>query len=86
MKQVTMFMMSTCPHCQRALRWMDECRAEHPEYRNVDIRMIDETKEPEIAKQYDYYYVPTYYVGDQKVHEGAASREIIDSVFEQACN
>ena len=46
--------------------------------------MVDENIHPEIAAQYDYYYVPTYYVGDEKVHEGAASKEKIERVFELA--
>lgn len=86
MKPIKMFMMKTCPHSQRAFRWMDEVKAEHPEYKALDITMIDEREEPELANRYDYYYVPTYYVGDEKVHEGAASKEIVEHVFAQAYN
>lgn len=86
MKPITMFMMKTCPHCQRAFRWMDEVRAEHPEYAQCAVTLHDEREEPDIANQYDYYYVPTYYVGDEKVHEGAASKEIVESVFAKAYN
>lgn len=31
--------------------------------------MIEETQHPDIADQYDYYYVPTFYVDGVKVHE-----------------
>lgn len=84
MKPITMFMMKTCPYCRQAFGWMDECLAEHPEYKDLDVTMIDEREQPGIANQYDYYYVPTYYVGGLKVHEGAATRQIIDEVFAQA--
>ncbi len=84
MKPITMFMMKTCPHCMRALAWMDEVKRDHPEYQALQITMIDEGEQPELAAKYDYYYVPTFYVGDQKAHEGAASREIIESVFARA--
>lgn len=84
MKPVLMFMQRTCPHCRRAFVWMDETKAEHPEYDALEITMIDEREEPELANRYDYYYVPTYYVGEQRVHEGPASKEIVDDVFRKA--
>lgn len=84
MKPIQMFMMSTCPHCRRAFQWMDEVKQEHPEYSALDITMVDEREHPEIASKYDYYYVPTYYVGSEKVHEGAASKEIVERVFSEA--
>lgn len=84
MKPITMFMMRTCPHCQRAFRWMDEVKAEHPEYERVDVTMIDEREKPEVAAQYDYYYVPTYFVGDKKMHEGVCAKEIVENVYKAA--
>lgn len=84
MKQILMFMMKTCPHCQRALAWMDELKRENPQYQTLEITMVDEQRESALANQYDYYYVPTYYVGGIKVHEGAASKAIVRSVFDKA--
>lgn len=84
MKPITMFMMKTCPHCQRAFKWMDEVKAEHPEYNALEITMIDEREQPELANKYDYYFVPTYFIGDEKVHEGAASKEIVEGVCAKA--
>ena len=84
MKPITMFMMKTCPHCQRAFRWMDEVKAEHPEYEALDITMIDEREEPELAAKYDYFYVPTYFVGTEKMHEGACQKEIVERIFAEA--
>jgi hypothetical protein len=37
-----------------------------------------------LADSYDYYYVPTYYVDGVKVHEGAASKKIIEGVYRAA--
>ena len=84
MKKVTMFMMETCPHCKRALRWMEELYAENAGYKSIEIEQIDETKLPDVAAKYDYYYVPAYYVGDEKLHEGAASLDIVRRVFDAA--
>ena len=84
MKKITMFVMETCPHCARALAWMDELYAENPAYKAIEIEKIDEEKYADIAAQYDYYYVPTYYVGEEKRHEGVASLDIVRQVFDAA--
>lgn len=85
MKPILMFMMKTCPHCQRAFAWMDEVKQEHPEYAGIEVTMVDEREQPQLAGKYDYYYVPTFYIEGQKVHEGVASKEIIEHVFADAC-
>ena len=66
------------------MRIMDVLFAENPEYLSLEIEKIDETVHPEIADKYDYYYVPTYYVGDEKLHEGAATVKKIRRVFDAA--
>ena len=84
MKKITVFWFPSCPFCQKALRFADELRAEDPRYAALEVEMIDERKHPEIADKYDYYYVPTYYVGDQKLHEGAAGKDDVRAVFDAA--
>lgn len=86
MKPIQMFMMTTCPHCRRAFGWMDEVMQAHPEYAGLEITKIDEREQPQLAAQYDYYYVPTFYVDGEKVHEGVASKEIVEDVFAKAFN
>ena len=46
--------------------------------------MIEESEEPEVADRYDYYYVPTFYVGDEKVHEGGIYPEEVEQVLRRA--
>ena len=84
MEKVTMFILPTCPYCVAALRWMDELLAGDPRYREVGIEIIDESAHPDVAGRYDYYYVPTFYVGGRKLHEGAASPQKIKRVLDAA--
>lgn len=84
MKKITMFTMASCPYCQAALHWMEELLAENPAYKSLEIEKIDELVRPDIAEQYDYYYVPTFYVGGKKLHEGAASLKKIQRVLDAA--
>lgn len=84
MKTILMFTMASCPYCKRAVRYMEELMKETPKYKDIPLKVIDENLEPDIADTYDYYYVPTYYVDEKKVHEGAASKEDVKRVFEMA--
>ena len=85
MKPVTMFITDWCPYCKQAYSIMQDLKKTNPKYANIEVQVIDEERQPEIAKQYDYYYVPTYYVDGVKVHEGAPSKEIVSKVFDEAC-
>lgn len=81
MKEILLFMMESCPHCKLARRFQDELLAEHPEWKDIPFKMVDERVEKALADSYDYYYVPTYYVDGVKVHEGHAEREDVERVF-----
>ncbi len=76
--------MASCPYCKKAARFMEELMKEKPKFKDIPLEIIDETLEPEVANSYDYYFVPTYYVDNEKVHEGVASKEDIKNVFERA--
>lgn len=84
MKKITMFMFDACPHCKLALKFMKQLTNENPDYAKLDIKMINERKEAKLADQYDYWYVPAYYVEDEKVHEGHAERADVEKVFKLA--
>ncbi|MDO4792935.1 MAG: thioredoxin family protein [Filifactor alocis] len=86
MKPVYMLITDWCPHCKKAKEWMKELVEENPEYAKVEIEIIDEEKTPEKIKEhnFNYYYVPTYYVEGDKVHEGVPTKEIVKSVYEKA--
>ena len=86
MKPIKMFILRGCPYCRSALRWMDEWMKLNPAYRDFPLEVIDEAEDYETAKAHDYFLVPTWYVGDRKVYEGAATRDIVRDVFEEALN
>ncbi|MDT8717194.1 thioredoxin family protein [Clostridium sp. 19966] len=84
MKDVLMFVQETCPYCRQALSWVKELKDENPAYNEIAITKIDENIEADLANSYDYYYVPTFYVDGEKLHEGAATKEKIKKVFDNA--
>ena len=56
MKPVKLFYLKNCPFCRKALRYIDEVKAAHPELAAVDIELIEESEQPAVADGYDYDY------------------------------
>lgn len=83
-KEVKMMILETCPYCSQAFRMMDELRKENPAFRSVAVDVIDEDREPEKTDGYDYWYVPTFFVGSRKIMEGVPTREKVEEVFREA--
>ncbi|MBQ6366320.1 MAG: thioredoxin family protein [Oscillospiraceae bacterium] len=69
MKKLTMFYLEDCGYCAKARKALDELYAEDPRYREVEIEKIEESRHPEVAEQYDYYAVPTFFDGKEKLFE-----------------
>lgn len=75
MKKVTIFYQPRCPFCKKAFTYIEELVSENPQFGKIEIERIDELDRPDYADKFDYYYVPTFYVGDKKVHEGGIFKE-----------
>lgn len=84
-KCVRIFKLTYCGYCRRALQYVDELRAANPDFNALEIETIDEREQAEEARRHDYYYVPTFYIGNEKVHEGAVTREQVEEILRQAC-
>ena len=69
MKKITFFYLESCPYCQNARKAMDELKEENPDYAKIEMDWIEEEKQPDLAKVYNYYYVPTMYIGADKLYE-----------------
>lgn len=84
MKDLTMFILPNCPHCKLALKLQQELIEENPEFGKIKITMIDESAQPEIADKYDYYYVPCWFAGKEKLFEGHAEKADVEKVLRAA--
>ena len=69
MKVLTMFYLADCGYCSKAFRALDELYSETQAYRNIPIITIEESDYPDLADQYDYYAVPTFFDGNKKLFE-----------------
>lgn len=84
MKKLTYFYLPNCPHCRIANRCIEELCAEDARFANVEIERVDESSEKARAAKYDYWFVPCFYLGEQKLHEGHAEKEDVKAVLERA--
>ncbi|MDR3194935.1 MAG: thioredoxin family protein [Tannerella sp.] len=82
-KHIKLFYLKSCPYCRQAFGFIDELKQQEA-YRNLEMELIEEREQSEIANRYDYYYVPTFYVDEVKMHEGAVTREQVEAVFAKA--
>lgn len=84
MKELTLFYLQGCAHCKAARAYMKELRAENPEYAQIPIRKVEERFHKKEADRYDYFYVPSFFIGDEKIAEGSIDKEGVRAVFEAA--
>lgn len=81
---LTMFYLPHCPHCRLALNCIDELKRENARYADVTIDLVDESKARSLADDYDYWYVPCFFLGREKLHEGHAEKGDVRAVLERA--
>ena len=78
MNKITLFYLVGCPYCDNAKKALTELVRENPAYGEVQIDWIEESRQPALAEQYDYYYVPTVYDGQTKLYEASPSESYDD--------
>ncbi len=69
--KLTAFILPLCPFCLQARELIAELREERPELSSVEIDFIDESAQPELADRYDYYRVPSFFLGGKKLYEAS---------------
>ena len=82
--KLTYFYLKSCPHCRRANEMIAQLLEEEPAFRNIQIDKVEESEHPEIADKYDYWYVPCFFLGGQKLFEGVPSLDKIRDVLKKA--
>lgn len=69
MKEIELFYLTHCPYCIKARKAVEELTAESPAFAGLNIRWIEESREPELAGSRDYYYVPSLFCEGKKLYE-----------------
>ncbi len=69
MNRLTVFYLEGCPYCHDAFRAVQELEKELPAFSSDRIDWIEERRNADAANRYDYYYVPSVFLGDRKLYE-----------------
>ena len=83
MKPIKLFYLENCPFCKKAFVYIDNLKKKDI-YKSVEIEPIEESEQAELADQFDYYYVPTFYIDGEKVHEGGIYENEVEAIFKKA--
>ena len=86
MKKLTFIYLKGCPYCMKAKKAFDALLNANDEYKKVEIDAVEEGENPDRIATLDYYHVPTYYIGDEKLFEASPgdSYEIIEAATKKA--
>ena len=71
MQELEIFYLTDCPYCRNAREATAELLAQNPAYAALSIRWIEENREPVLAADRDYYYVPTIFWKGEKLYEAS---------------
>ena len=71
--ELTVFEYPGCPYCRQARELVAELKQEHPAYKEISFKYLDETENLELAKEYGYYYAPSFFLGRKKLYEADPS-------------
>ena len=86
MKKLTFIYLKGCPYCKKAMKAFDALLNANDEYKKVEIDAVEEGENPDRIVSLDYYHVPTYYIGDDKLFEASPgdSYEVIEAATKKA--
>ncbi len=71
MQKLTIFYLEYCPYCRNARRALEELREQDASLSSVSVEWIEEEQNPAIAEQYNYYRVPSIFIGNRKIYEAS---------------
>lgn len=84
MNNLIFFYLKRCPFCKKADQMLESLLQEE-KYSSIQVEKVEESKQPIFANNFDYYYVPCFFVGQQKLHEGeineAELRQVLESTL-----
>ena len=89
-KKVTFFYLPGCPYCKNANKAIEELVQENPAYGDVAFERINELDPPDGISGYNYYYVPSMFIGKEKIYEANPAqgyediKESVRAVLERA--
>jgi len=92
MERLKFFYLPGCPYCRMANRILKDLLTADARFAGMKISHIDESQNRALADRYDYWRVPSFFLGDEKLYEAdpshneAQMRRYIENVLETVIN
>lgn len=83
-KKLRFFGAVWCPHCKNSEKWIQELIQENPEYAKLDIEHIDIDRDKDKMQGVSFDLVPTFYLEDEKIFEGAPTKDTIKQILDKS--
>lgn len=77
-EKIQVFILKNCPHCLKFKELIS-----HYDLSEFEIEYIDERENEELANSFDYYYVPSVFYKNKKIHEGIIDENKMQEILEQ---
>jgi glutaredoxin len=84
MKELIFFKSPDCEYCRMAEKYLNQTIRSNPEYQEIPLQIVDEDADVDFSMKYDYDFVPAFFVGGVKVHEGITTRGQIEAILSEA--
>ncbi|NCB91009.1 MAG: serine dehydratase subunit alpha family protein [Clostridia bacterium] len=84
MKTIEMIYRVTCRHCRQAFGIIEDLRRSNAEYEKLEFKFIDTERDKELLDEYEFTYVPCFYIDQKRVMEGVPTNENIEEIFKLA--
>lgn len=77
-EKIQVFILKNCPHCLKFKQLFSQV-----DLNDFDVEYIDEQENKELADKFDYYYVPSVFYKNKKIHEGVIDETKIQNILMQ---
>lgn len=71
-------------YCKKATDILTALLKENPQYKKIEFVVLDENKDIEKIKEFDYMLAPAFFIGNKIAFCGMPTKSGIDNVFKRA--
>jgi len=71
-------------YCKKANAILEALLNENPQYKKIELLVLDESKDADKIKEFDYMLAPAFFIGTKIAFCGMPTKSGIDNVFKRA--
>lgn len=71
-------------YCRRATEILEGLYKENPQYKKIELVILDENKDVDKIREFNYMLAPAFFIGNRIAFCGLPTKNGIDNVFKRA--